>query len=76
MASIENKSRTQVTVKGRPDLTKHFPHNKDEAAASYVAQLTADGLKPLMAVLDEAYLVRFKVNGVRKSFTTATEKEA
>lgn len=76
MASIENKSRTQVTVKGRADLTKHFPHNKVEAAAAYVAQLTADGPKPQMAVLDEAYLVRFKVNGVRKSFTAATEQEA
>lgn len=76
MASIENKSRTQVTVKNRSDLTKHFPYNKSQAAYDYVQRLKADGLKPIMTVLDEAYLVRFKVNGKRRSFACSSEKEA
>lgn len=76
MASIENKSRTQVTVKHRSDLTKHFPHDKLQAARDYIHQLQADGHKPILAVLDEAYLVRFKVNGKRRSFSCASEKEA
>lgn len=42
MASIENKSRTQVTVKNRSDLTKLFPHNKSQAAYDYVRQLKAE----------------------------------
>ncbi|MFN3629511.1 MAG: hypothetical protein ACK4XK_05530 [Casimicrobiaceae bacterium] len=65
MASIENKSRTQVSVKNRDDLTKLFPHDKLAAASAYVAELTKDGHKPSLMVLDEAYLVRFKVKGKR-----------
>jgi integrase len=76
MASIENKSRTQVTVKNRDDLTKHFPYNKSQAAYDYIQSLKAQGLKPIAKVLDEAYLVRYKVNGKRRSFTYPSADEA
>lgn len=76
MASIENKSRTQISVARRPELTKLFPHNKTAAASAYCAELTAAGHEPVMSVLDEAYLVRFKVNGKRRSHTARTYAEA
>ncbi|MFO1228062.1 hypothetical protein [Roseateles sp.] len=76
MASIENKSRTQVSVKNRDDLTKLFPHDKLAAASAYVAELTKDGHKPSLMVLDEAYLVRFKIKGKRCSRIARTWKEA
>lgn len=67
MASIENRSRTQVSVKKRDDLTKLFPHDKLAAASAYVAGLSKEGHEPILTVLDEAYLVRFKVKGKRCS---------
>lgn len=76
MASIENKSRTQISVARRPELTKLFPHNKEPAASAYCAELTEAGHEPLMSVLDEAYLVRFKVNGKRRSHTARSFAEA
>lgn len=76
MASIENKSRTQISVARRPELTKLFPHDKTKAAALYVAELRAAGHDPLASVLDESYLVRFKVKGKRKSRTAHSHADA
>lgn len=81
MASIENKSRTQVSVKKCDDLTKFFPHHNAgaAAAAAYVAELTARGLKPLTTVLDESYLVRWTDdfgNRVSKTADSAAEADA
>jgi hypothetical protein len=76
MASIENKSRTQISVARRPELTKLFPHNKTAAASDYIAELKAAGYEPILTVLDESYLVRFKVNGKRRSHTARTFAEA
>lgn len=76
MATIENRSRTQITVKGRDDLTRLFPHTKNDAARAYRQQLIDARLKPLVRVLDEAYSVRFHVNGRRKSYTATSEVEA
>lgn len=76
MATIENRSRTEVTVKKRDDLTRCFPHDKPEAAQRYVSELQAQNLQPLVRVLDEAYSVRYWVNGERKSFTAKSEAEA
>jgi len=76
MAHIENRSRTQVTVKNRSDLTRLFPHNKLEAAQRYISELRSAGFKPVAAVLDEAYLVRYRLHGKRCNFTARTEKEA
>ncbi|MDP4302690.1 hypothetical protein Q8X39_18795, partial [Leptothrix discophora] len=50
MASIENRSKVQVTVKNRDDLTKSFEYSAAEAVKAYVAQLKAQGLKPRLAV--------------------------
>lgn len=76
MASIENKSRTQVSVKNRDDLTKLFPYNKAKATAAYIAELKQKGHHPDMTVLDESYLVRFKVDGKRVSALANTAEEA
>ncbi len=76
MATIENRSRTQITVKGRDDLTKFFPHTKNGAARAYREELIGAGLKPVVRLLDESYSVRFKVNGRRKNFTANREDEA
>lgn len=76
MAHIENRSRTQVKVKNRDDLTRFFPHNKAEVAQRYCAELRAAGLKPLVASLDEAYLIRYYVNGKRKGVTATSAADA
>lgn len=76
VAHIENRSRTRVTVKNRDDLTRFFPFNKNDAAKLYFAELKAQGLKPAATVLDEAYLVRYKANGRRQTFTATSHDEA
>lgn len=76
MASIENRSRTQVSVKGHPKLTRLFSFDKTNEVSQYVADLKDMGHKPTLSILDESYLVRYWVNGKRKSFTAATEAEA
>lgn len=76
MASIANRSRTEIRVKQRPDLTRFFPHDKPNEAQRYVTELRVKGLKPIISILDEAYLVRFRINGKRKSFTASSEAEA
>lgn len=76
MASIENRSRTQVSVKGHPKLTRLFSFDKTDEVSRYVGDLKNMGHKPALSILDESYLVRYWVNGKRKSFTAATEAEA
>lgn len=58
MASIENRSHYQVTIKNRDDLTKTFPHNAKKAAEDYCESLKAQKLKPRLARLDNCYVVR------------------
>ncbi len=76
MAHIENRSRIQVKVKNRDDLTRLFAHNHAEAAQRYCADLHDQQLKPLVSLLDEAYMVRYYVNGKRKGFTANSAAEA
>ena len=76
MAHIENRSRTKVIVKNRDDLTRVLPFKKNDAAKLYYAELKAQGLKPTATVLDEAYLVRYSVNGRRQTFTATSHDEA
>lgn len=64
MASIENRSRIQVTVKNRDDLTKQFAHNADKAIEVYVQKLRAEGLKPRLASLNDQLMT-----GARRSET-------
>lgn len=58
MASIENRSRIQVTVKHRDDLTRTFARSADQAIQRYVQALRSQGLKPRLASLDDCYVVR------------------
>ncbi|WP_426174919.1 site-specific integrase [Massilia sp. TWR1-2-2] len=58
MASIENRSHYEVTVKNRPDLTKTFPHNSKKAADEYCLNLSSQKLKPRLTRLDNAFIVR------------------
>jgi len=76
MASIENRSRTQVTVRNRDDLTRFFAHDKTSQAEAYLRQLREAGHKPSARVLDETFLVRYRVHGERRSFTAASAVEA
>lgn len=76
MASIENRSRTLISVSKRTELTKYFSFDQKDEATQYTESLKAAGHKPKVSVLDEAYLVRYWVNGARKSFTATTAAEA
>ncbi|PLK49850.1 site-specific integrase [Uliginosibacterium sp. TH139] len=58
MASIENRSHYQVSVKHRDDLTRTFTHNALKKADEYCASLTKQGLKPKLSRLDDYYAVR------------------
>jgi integrase len=63
MASIENRSKVQVTVKNRDDLTKSFEYSAAGAVKAYVAQLKAQGLKPKLASLNNHYVIRARQVG-------------
>ena len=58
MASIENKSNYEVTVKNRADLTKTFSHAAKQAAEEYCRSLESQKLKPRLARLDNSFIVR------------------
>lgn len=60
MASIENKSGYEVTVKNRNDLTKAFSHAAKQAAEEYCRSLSAQKLKPRLARLDNSFIVRVR----------------
>lgn len=63
MASIENRSKVQVTVKNRDDLTKSFEYSAAKAITAYVEQLKALGLKPKLASLNNHYAIRARQVG-------------
>ncbi|AJX16502.1 site-specific integrase [Burkholderia ubonensis] len=58
MASIENRSHYEVSVKHRDDLTQTFAHNAKKKAEEYCRSLTAQGFKPKLGRLDNYYIVR------------------
>ena len=77
MASIENRSRIQVTVKNRDDLTKQFAFSADKAIQVYVQQLRGEGLKPRLASLNDHYVVRTRSVGAKNQCIVAhSEAEA
>lgn len=77
MASIENRSRIQVTVKNRDDLTKQFACSADKAIQVYVQQLRNEGLKPSLASLNDYYAVRTRNVGAKNQCIVAdSEAEA
>lgn len=63
MASIENRSKIQISVKNRDDLTKTFEYSADKAIKAYVEQLKAQGYKPKLASLNNYYAVRARQVG-------------
>lgn len=58
MASIENKSNYEVTVKNRTDLTKAFSHIAKRAAEKYCRSLESQKFKPRLSQLADAFIVR------------------
>ena len=64
MASIENRSHYQVTVKNRDDLTKIFPHNQVKKAEAYCQLLLSQKSKPKLSRLDDHFIVRVREKGV------------
>jgi len=63
MASIENRSHHQVSVKNRDDLTKTFPHDTQKNAEAYCQYLRVQKLKPKLIRLDDHYMVRIRKKG-------------
>lgn len=63
MASIENRSKIQVSVKNRDDLTKSFAYCADKPIKAYVEQLKAQGYKPKLASLNNHYVIRARQVG-------------
>lgn len=63
MASIENRSRYQVSVKNRDDLTKTFAHSSKTKAEEYCQSLAQQKLKPKLSRLDDNYIVRVRTRG-------------
>lgn len=63
MASIENRSHYQVSVKNRDDLTKTFPHDKQKKAEAYCQSLLVQKFKPKLILLDDHYMVRIRKKG-------------
>jgi integrase len=58
MASIENRSHYQVTVKQRDDLTQTFAHSARQKAEAYCQSLKDQRLKPKLSRLDNYFVVR------------------
>ncbi len=63
MASIENRSKVQVSVKNRDDLTKSFEYSAAKAIRAYVEQLKVQGFKPKLASLNNYYAIRARQVG-------------
>jgi hypothetical protein len=63
LATVQNRSSIQVTVKNRPDLTQSFPFNKLLAAQAYAAKQAVAGLKPKLSQGADAFLVRIRDKG-------------
>lgn len=75
MASLENRSHHQVTVKNRDDLTKTFPHNQVKKAEAYCQLLQAEKFKPKLSRLDNHFIVRVREKGVPEQVLHADSLE-
>lgn len=77
MASIENRSRFNVTVQNRDDLTKTFTYSAVKAVKSYIADLKDKGFKPKASRLNDSFAVRIRQVGYPdQCLFAATEQEA
>ncbi len=63
MATIENRSKYQVTVKNRPDLTLKFPFNRLADVKAHMAAVRAQGLKSRVEQEEDQVLVRIRRKG-------------
>jgi hypothetical protein len=57
MASIENRSRYQVSVENRDDLTKTFAHSSKLKAEEYLQTLATQKLKPRLSRWDDNFII-------------------
>jgi len=77
MASIENRSHYQVSVKHRDDLTQTFAHSAKNKAEAYCRALTAQRLKPKLSRLDNYYVVRDRsVSRKEQALRASSQAEA
>lgn len=77
MASIENRSHYQVTVKHRDDLTQNFAHSARKKAEAYCQSLIAQRLKPKLSRLDNYFVVRTRsVSNKNQTLVAHSEQEA
>ena len=70
MPDLTNRSRYRVTIKNRPDLTRHFAFSKFKDVETYVAELRQQHLKPRVEQLDESWLVRIREKGHKPVFAS------
>src|SRR5690606_25042541 len=77
VATIENRSRFIVEVRGRADLARQFPFRRLAQATAYRDELLAAGLKPKLDQLDEHWFVRIRQRGYpTQQSTFGSRKEA
>jgi hypothetical protein len=76
MAHIANRSRFRVTVKNKPDVTRHFSFDKLDAVEAYMKELRARSLKPKVVQLDESWLVRIRDKGHKPLEATFSSEAA
>lgn len=78
MATICNRSPWAVTVRGKTQLYREFPVFKKSSAEAYLASLVAQGLKPTLRQLDNAFQVLARDKGFPRfcvTFDTWEEAE-
>ncbi|MDE1143501.1 MAG: site-specific integrase [Paraburkholderia tropica] len=75
MASIENRSHYQVTVKHRDDLAQTFPHSARKKAEAYFDSLKVQKLKPKLSRLDNHFVVRTRSVSNKNQFLTASSEQ-
>lgn len=76
MAHIANRSRFRVTVKNKPDVTRHFSFDKLDAVEAYMKELRGQSFKPRVVQLDESWLVRIRDKGHKPLEATFSSEAA
>lgn len=75
MATIENRSRFQVSVKHREDFDRQFSFDKLKGVESYVADLRSQGYKPRVQQAEDMFLVRIRQKGYDPLQVTLPSRE-
>lgn len=78
MASIQNRSRFSVTVRNRPDLTRHFPFTALDDAEAYADHVRGVlKLRPFIRQEQDTWEVRVRQKGYpSQNLTCSSEKAA